>query len=267
MVGTGIRSVGQTTIETRNLIEQARVLMYLVADPITEAWIRKLNPRAESLADSYLDGRRRIETYREIVERMLTRVREGHDVCAVFYGHPGVFVYPSHAAIRQAREEGFQAFMLPGVSAEDCLFADLGVDPGDQGCQSFEATDFVLRQRRFDPTSHLVIWQIGVLGKVAHTAAERRRQGGLEVLVDSLSPHYDDDHPVTVYEAPQYAVCEPVIHTVPLRELRDAEVSVLSTLYVPPLPARPNDPVILQRLGLRSLASPAQAEAATPVEA
>jgi hypothetical protein len=39
--------------------------------------------------------------------------------------------------------DGFDAVMLPGISAEDCLFADLGIDPGMIGCQSFEATDSI----------------------------------------------------------------------------------------------------------------------------
>ena len=54
-----------------------------------------------------------------------------------------VFVQPSHESIAIARLEGFSARMLPGISAEDCLFADIGLDPGKDGCQSFEATDFL----------------------------------------------------------------------------------------------------------------------------
>ena len=64
-----------------------------------------------------------------MAEAILEPVRAGKRVCAAFYGHPGVFVLPSHDAISRARAEGFEATMLPGVSAEDCLVADLGVDP------------------------------------------------------------------------------------------------------------------------------------------
>src|SRR3546814_12671609 len=35
-----------------------------------------------------------------------------------------------HKAIAQARAEGLEAHMEAGVSAEDCLYADLGIDPG-----------------------------------------------------------------------------------------------------------------------------------------
>src|SRR5437773_2103233 len=74
-------------------------------------------------------GKPRRETYAEMVEELLAPVRAGHNVCAAFYGHPGVFVNPGHEAIRRARAEGFPARMLPAVSALDCLVADLGIDP------------------------------------------------------------------------------------------------------------------------------------------
>ena len=56
--------------------------------------------------------------------------------------------------------------MLPGVSAEDCLVADLGVDPGEHGWQSWEATGFLLRGFRPDPTAGLVLWQVDGIGKL-----------------------------------------------------------------------------------------------------
>jgi hypothetical protein len=88
--------------------------------------------------------------------------------------------------------------MLPGVSTEDCLFADLGIDPA-AGCQSYEATDFLLNGRRIDTSAALVLWQAGVVGDL------RYRQGpatdGLRVLVDHLLHLYPGDHRVMVYEA------------------------------------------------------------------
>lgn len=54
--------------------------------------------------------------------------------------------------------------MLPSISSEDCLFADLSVDPAVGGCQSYEATDFMLNGLIIGPSSQLVLWQIGVLG-------------------------------------------------------------------------------------------------------
>lgn len=163
VVGTGIR-LSQMSMESRVAIESAGKVLYNVADAVTELGIKKLNPTAESLQPFYGPQKHRLLSYLEMVERILSFVREGLEVCAAFYGHPGVFVYPSHEAVRRAREEGFTARMLPAVSSEDCLFADLGVDPAESGCQSFEATDFLIRRRKFDPHSPLILWQIGCIG-------------------------------------------------------------------------------------------------------
>src|SRR3546814_12469546 len=54
--------------------------------------------------------------------------------------------------------------MEAGVSAEDCLYADLGIDPGEVGCQHYEASQFMFYRRRIDPSAYLVLWQVGVAG-------------------------------------------------------------------------------------------------------
>src|SRR5205809_3199958 len=203
IVGTGIQFAGQMTIEARAHIKQAEKVLFLVSDPITADWIKDINPSAESLYPCYQLGESRMIAYEGMIERILCEVRKGLRVCAAFYGHPGVFVYPSHEAIKQARLEGYGAKMLPGISAEDCLFADLGIDPARSGCQSFEATDFLVHRRKFDSTSSLILWQIGVVGDLGYKRSGYSRRG-LHVLVRYLEKYYGADHETAIYEAPIY---------------------------------------------------------------
>lgn len=248
VVGTGIGVGGQITQEAKAHIEQAAKVVYLVADAVTGEWIQNLNPSAESLYRFYGADKERLTTYLEMTERILECVRNYSTVCAVFYGHPGVFVFPSHEAISRARAEGHNAKMLAAVSAEDCLFADLGIDPGRIGCQSFEATDFLVHRRRFDPTSGLILWQIGVIGQIDHRPGISVK--GLQILSDTLETRYGSDHQVVVYEAAQYPVCDPVIETIFLRDLPKARISSISTLYVPPKSAPILDLEMVERLGI-----------------
>lgn len=249
VVGTGIQLVGHITLAAKAWIEQADKVLFAVADPVTAKWLGTLNATAETLPYNTENQRRR-ETYREMVERILAEVRQGLNVCAVFYGHPGVFADPAHEAIRQARREGFRAQMLPGISAEDCLFADLGLDPGKNGCQSFEATDFLIRRRKFDPSSALILWQIAMVGNLGFYK-EGGQLRGLTVLAEVLETHYGCDHEVIVYEAAvYYPVCEPVIVRVPLFKLPETKVAQVSTLYVPPLAPAPVDGEMMARLGM-----------------
>ncbi len=247
VVGTGIQFGSQLTAEARVALERADIVLFLAAEPRMKTFVESLNPNAHSLHGFYEIGERRAVAYEAMAEEILRRVREGLDVCVAFYGHPGVFVTPSHEAVRRARAEGLPARMLPGISAEDCLFADLGVDPSRRGCQSYEATEFLVHSRSLDPTAALVLWQIGTVGK--DIAAAGAQASGLPVLVERLLDEYPGSHLVTVYEAAPYPGFEPLIRTVPLGELSEEQVTALSTLYVPPL-----DPVVdltmLDRLGL-----------------
>lgn len=238
VVGTGITLAAQTTLEALDCMKGAEKLFYLVTDPATEAWLRQLNPTAESLEDAYAEGKPRYRTYQEMTARIVRAATSGQQVCAAFYGHPGVFVNASHAAIRRVRRTGLPARMLPGISADACLFADLGVNPGDAGCQSFEATDFLGFRRRFDSSSALILWQVGVLGESSVRKGMSCRPERLRVLTRVLRRHYPARHPVVLYQAAQFPICDPVIERIPLAKLPDATVMAMTTLYVPPTGSR-----------------------------
>jgi precorrin-3B methylase len=251
VVGTGIQFAGQVTTEARAYIEHSDKVLYVVADAATIYWISKLNPTAESLHTFYKPGQDRAISYLGMVERTLACLHEGLNTCVVSYGHPGVFAYPMHESVRRARAEGYPAKMLPGISAEDCLYADLGVDPGQNGCQSFEATDFLVRKRKFDIHSSLILWQIAVVGEIGYKPIDGLwNSRGLQILIEVLCNHYDPTHEVVVYQAAQYPFTDHVAEHVHLAKVPKAKITPLSTLYVPPkAPATP-DVDILDRLGI-----------------
>ena len=249
IVGTGIKAVSHTTFEAAAHIRMADKLFFLASDFVTQEWLRRENSTAESLQSCYADGKPRIQAYREMITRLLAPLQDGKRVCGAFYGHPGVFVYPTHEAIRLARANGFEADMLPGVSADACLFADLGIDPARHGCSSFEATDFLVHQRRFDPRSSLVLWQVGLVGEIDFKSAGYKGTG-ITLLVEVLLRTYPGEHLVTVYEASQFVVCRPRIETVPLASLPRVRLTATSTLFVPLLESARPDHDIAMRLAL-----------------
>jgi uncharacterized protein YabN with tetrapyrrole methylase and pyrophosphatase domain len=251
-VGIGIRSPAQATFEAAARIQNADKVFSLVPDPIAEYWVRTLNQNTESLGNLYAVGKDRIDTYREIIERITSAVRQSFRVCAVSYGHPGVAAYPFHESVRLARAEGFPAEMFAGVSAEDCLFAELGVDPINGGCLSYEATDYLLRRRVVDLASNLVLWQIGVIAESGYRdEPDIWNREGLLALTERLLEVYRPDHEVVVYEAAQLSLCGPMVERIPLASLPDARVTAMSTLFVPPMAKAPLDESMLKRLGLR----------------
>lgn len=243
------------TSEARGVLETADEVRYVVADPLTRAWLERLRPDARTLSHHYEKGRDRHEVYEAMTVEIVEAVRGGGAVCAVFYGHPGVFVRPSHEAVRRVRAEGFPARMLPAVSAEDCLLADLGIDPAWRGLQSYEATDFLLYGRGVDASAALVLWQVGVIAQWRVT--RRTTNGGLRLLAEHLQTIYPRDHEVTLYEASPFPVCGPLVETTPLSALGSVEPPTLATLYVPPAERRTADLAMLERLKMIYPAEPA----------
>lgn len=245
-MGTGIQLGAHITPESRLAFERADEAFYLVADAGSAAWIERLRPTARSLHHHYASGRPRTEIYEDVVEEILRPVREGSRVCAALYGHPGVFSHLGHEAVRRARDEGFGATMLPAVSAHDCLIADLGVDPGRTGCQTYEATDFLVNRRTVDTSAALILWQVTVIAQ-QHASATVNIEG-IRLLAERLMTLYSPAHEVTLYESSPYPVARPAVLTVSLERLHGVDVTPLATLYVPPARSPRPDLALLERL-------------------
>jgi hypothetical protein len=231
VVGTGIDVTSQLTPGAQAAIEAADEVLYLVADPIAALRLEALNPTARSLDSLYEAGKDRHRTYEEMADAFLAPARSGLRSCAVLYGHPGVFGLPAHAAVAQARAEGIPARMLPAVSALDCLFADLGVDPGDTGLQCYEATYFLERRPPVDLDAALVLLQVGMIGErggdPTPAAAGRFRE-----LAEQLEALYGAGREAVVYTASPYPGAAPGIVRFPLGEPDPPAPDLAATLCI-----------------------------------
>jgi len=249
VVGTGIQAPGQMTLESIEFIRKADKVFYLVPDPFASRYVKELNGTAEDLYHLYVSGQHRIITYNNMVETILNQVRSGKKVCAAFYGHPGVFAYPSHKAIHDARSEGFQAVMAAGVSAEDCIVSDLGLDPSI-GCHSYEATSFLVRPIPLYPSCLVILWQVGVIGDLKYTPRQSAPSDGMKVLTERLLEFYPGDHEAIMYEASFSPAWGPRADVVKIADLSDLDVNGISTLVIPPLGSRPVDQAMALRIGI-----------------
>ena len=232
-MGLGIR-YGQMTLEAKQAIQDADVIFTVANNFVSEYFLDKLNPNVVVLKGLYGEGKKRMDTYHEMVDTVLAAVREGKKVCFATYGHAGVFAYPTHTAVARAREEGYPSVMLAGVSAEDCIFADLGIDPGTFGCQSFDATDFLVREPAWDPHTTLILWQVSVAG-IMRLAAEGEIPPGVDFLIPLLVGVYGEDHPAILYEAPPYPLCAPRKDEVRMADLKSEMFRPMTTMVIKPI--------------------------------
>lgn len=235
VVGSGIEFGRHASERCLSEIRAAEVVFCLV-DPFALAMIRGIHPDAIDLAMHYSPGKDRRSTYREMDASIMRALHAGQRVCAVFYGHPGVFADVPHAIVRKAREAGIQARMEPGISAEACLYADLGIDPGGHGVQSLEATQFLVQDRRPDTAGLLLLWQVALSGDLACTRSHAERDG-LQALVDKLLEWYPPGHDVILYEAARLPIETFRADRMALRALADAHYREYTTLVVPPVQA------------------------------
>ncbi|TMP29011.1 hypothetical protein CWB99_09580 [Pseudoalteromonas rubra] len=251
VIGSGLQGLG-FTMDSEALIRMADKVFYCVSSPPTQLWLREVRPDAYDLYVLYDDTKPRYHTYMQMTEAMLHYVRKGQKVVCIFYGHPGIFVLSTHRAIAIAKREGHYAVMKPGISALDCLCADLGVDPSYPGMQTFEASEVLLRKRYLDIQTHLVLWQVGLIGEMGY-----RRKGFINdkfpILIEYLQSYYGEDYEITHYIAARHATFEPTIAVYKLSDMLDPRVrktfTGISTFYIPPKEAATTDMEMAIRLG------------------
>lgn len=232
VAGTGITAVAHLTLETVAAVEQADVVFYLVIDQLTINWVLGKRDDARPLYHHYQPSKNRRESYQGMVEEIVSEVRGGHHVTALFYGHPGVLVYPGHSAIAQARSEGFFARMLPGVSADACLIAELGIDPATDGLQAFEATQFLGTDKTPDTRTPMILWQIGVVGDTSFSPGDYPKSA-FEAIFERLGAVYGRDHRFCIYEASEFSAVPPSVLWRSFKDVQREDLSPMCTLFIP----------------------------------
>lgn len=247
VVGSGIKSLSHLSTEAISAIKQADIVLHSVNEPILVSWIKTKNSNAQSLDDGINPNSPRKENYEAITSTILSYVNQGNHVCVVFYGHPTVFASSALMAVKKTKEKGLLATILPAISAEDCLFADLLIDPSSHGCQSYETTDMLIRKRVLDPSNHVILWQAGMIGSFNHYPKNNLKPY-LTILEKYLLNFYTPEHGVIAYEASLYPHLAPRIESFLLKEITTIALSPITSLYIPPATEKEIDEGVLKEL-------------------
>lgn len=245
-VGLGMVLGAHISPLSRNFIAQADVVFVGASEKLVELWVTELNTNTVSLQQFYKEGKDRRLSYNQMVDAMMAEVRLGKNVVGAFYGHPGVFAWAPHKVIEVAIEEGFQAHMEPGISAEACLYADMAIDPGKFGVKHTEATQFMLFERTVDLTAYLILWQIGFAGDTTLSKYQTGNESRT-LLKSLLLDYYPASHKMAIYEAATLPTEQTRVQWFTLDTLDTVEVQHHSTLVIPPATKKTVDTKI-QRL-------------------
>lgn len=230
IIGVGERPAEHLTIEARAWLVNVGRVFHLLADEEAQGWLYQLCPQAQD-----------VQREDALSTSVIAALRADLSVSLVLPGHPALHPV-TRRTLQQARQAGYRAWMVPAVSAEDCLFADLLVDPGRAGGQSFDATHFLLHRCRFDAGSVLLLWHVHQVGNLEVVP-------GLRVLRDYLLDYYPAGHEVILYDPPT-AGKESQVQALPLDSLESAQVVAHTLLYVPGRVGATADRAMRQRLGM-----------------
>ena len=246
-VGLGMTLGSHISPLSRSYIENADVVFVAASNQLVEEWVGSMNADVRSLQVYYKEGTSRMVTYNNMVNAIMIEVRAGKTVCGAFYGHPGVFAWAPHETIRIAQSEGYKAHMQAGISAEDCLYADLGIDPGTRGCIHYEASQFMFKKKLVDPTAYLVLWQVGVAGDTSLAKFSIAKQYK-QILVNMLLKIYPANHLITLYECAVLPIENARIEKIQLKDLATADISLKTTVLIPPCQEPEDNIEIIQEL-------------------
>lgn len=231
-VGLGIIARAHLTSAAKSHIESSDVVFVDVPHASFVSWLKELHGDVRTLGHLRSEPKPRIDIDKRIVDILLTEVRSGKTVCAAFYGHPGVFGAPAQLAIQQARLEGYSAHLEPGISVADCLYADLGIDPGKYGCQHYEASQLIQYRRSLDSSAYLLVWNLDAAadGEIPEANAVAYRK----VLLEALAGEYPPEHGILVYRPADPSLRTARILRLPLALLPSADIGPNTCVVIPP---------------------------------
>lgn len=242
IVGCGIKFLSHMSLEVQAVIQKSDCVVYLVNDPAMKQWIINNSVNAISLDLIYYSFTDRSQAYNSISQEIIKIAKENKNTCFVIYGHPFFLATPSEQIIRNIEKNSsdIKIEILPGISSLDCLFCDLRVDPGSCGIQAYESTEFINKNYKINSDSHLVLWQIGVIGintiindkKALDCRAERIH--ALRKMKEKLLIWYEEDHPIILYTASMYPSISFERVDSSISQLDKMVIHRLSTAYIPP---------------------------------
>lgn len=236
IAGLGIAGVHQLTRQVEETIRRCtRVFVTDTGTGLVE-YLASLGPEVADLSNPGRRGEHRVHAYRRMASEVVSFALAAPPVCFATYGHPTMYCYPTTLIQRAAMVLDLKIEVLPGLSFLDTLLTDVGVDPGFDGLQLYEATDLLVRRRPLQPDVSAVITQAPVVANPYNRPGERRLDH-VKLLQTYLATFYPITHQVALVTSAPHPLLDTQIQMVPLGSLAAALLTAnqLCTLFIPPV--------------------------------
>jgi uncharacterized protein YabN with tetrapyrrole methylase and pyrophosphatase domain len=241
IVGLGILHPNQITREVEAALCRSNEVLFVERSDALESYLATISTKLTDLATAaYQEGADRLEAYDTMAAMVIDAALDHPPVTFALYGHPLIFAYPPFQILQIAPLLNLRVKILPGISALDCLFVDLKLDPAQQGLQIYEATDLLLRRRPLQPDVPCLLWQIGVVETRLYTEGVSRPQR-FERIKRYLLEHYPPDHEVVAVYSTKHPLLQSSFVRFALEDIETHadELHQGMTLYIPAVRQRP----------------------------
>ncbi len=195
LAGLGMGDCKNTTVQTMELLDRARVVFSLSA---RVPWLRRRRPDVIDLRREYYTGEEDLRVYSRLAERVLEEGARGRGVLFVDDGHPLFYDDISEMIVKRGRRRGLVIRVDPAISSLDVMMSHLGVRIAEDGFQAVEASALVVDRQRLNPRFDTLVMQVGFFGTIHIVEAETQERDRLKPLQDYLRKFYPPGHRVRI---------------------------------------------------------------------
>lgn len=235
LLGTGIYSSLQLTLETIQALEQCKTVFALHDDEFVLTCLRDYCRNVVDVSDCYTDKSIRRDAYVEISHRVVDAALHDPPVALIAHGHPLFLVSAAEYTLQLGNENGLFVEVLSAISSFDTILTALKIDFG-YGIQIYDATTLLRESLQIESRAPVLIMQLATLlnDRVVRTSpgiAELAR------LRDRLLEFYPQDAPCTYVQCASHMLDKTQLVRTTLAELIDSEHIELwrrPSLYVTP---------------------------------
>jgi hypothetical protein len=259
IVGLGLSGIHQLTREAEETIRRSKHLFVTDTAEGVVDYLKTLCGKVTQLAVRRELGLHRMLIYRRMASEVVSAALEESPVCFATYGHPTMYCYPTTLIQRAAQILDLRTVVLPGISSLDTLMSDLGIDPGVDGLQVYEATDILIRHRPLQPDVGCVIYQAPIVLEADNRLPGKQGHDNLRLFQSYLLKFYPPHHTALFVLSKTHPLLQSIAQRIRIDRLADvlSKNTNLGTLYIPPVHHRAiAEKELAERMTLHEQAAP-----------
>lgn len=237
LLGAGIYSSLQLTIETIQAIKTCDEIYVLHDDPIVLDEIEKLNSNVIDCISFYRNrgNTKRYLIYDEIATEIIDKANDSDlTIGFIMHGHPLFLVSASEKILEKAEEKNILAITLPAISSFDTLLVDLKIDFG-YAVQMYDVNFFYSNKIFVNTNTPLILFQITTFQNPNVINIEPKLEI-LKPLMDRLMEIYPVNHEIFIIHSASHIFEKKTLIKTTLNDffnLKNIELWTRPTIYIP----------------------------------